>query len=42
MSGATRDEIWNKPAWYGDFAGRPSVNQEVFKSEAQTNQQPGA
>jgi len=40
VSGATRDEIWNKLiAWYGDFAGRPlSVNQEVFKSEAETNQ----
>ena len=26
-------------SYYGDFAGRPlSVNQEVFKSEADTNQ----
>jgi len=40
VSGATRDEIWNKIlSYYGDFAGRPlSVNQEVFKSEADTNQ----
>jgi glutaminase len=40
VQGATRDEIWNKIlAWYGEFAGRPlSVNQEVFKSEADTNQ----
>ena len=40
VKGATRDEIWNKIlAWYGEFAGRPlSVNQEVFKSEADTNQ----
>jgi len=40
VKGATRDEIWNKIlAWYGEFAGRQlSVNQEVFKSEADTNQ----
>src|SRR5262245_11409779 len=40
VSGATRDEIWNKIlAWYSDFAGRPlAVNQPVFKSEAETNQ----
>ena len=40
LMGATRDEIWNKLiAWYSDFAGRPlSVNQEVFKSESDTNQ----
>jgi len=40
VSGASRDEIWNKIlAYYSDFAGRPlSVNQEVFKSEAETNQ----
>jgi len=40
VKGATRDEIWKKIlAFYSDFAGRPlSVNQEVFKSEADTNQ----
>jgi glutaminase len=40
VKGATRDEIWNKLlAFYGDFAGRPlTVNQEVFKSESDTNQ----
>ncbi len=40
VSGATRDEIWNKIlSYYGDFAGRPlSVNQEVFRSESETNQ----
>lgn len=40
ISGATRDEIWNKIiSTYSDFAGRPlAVNQEVFKSEAETNQ----
>jgi glutaminase len=40
VSGATRDEVWNKIlGFYSDFAGRPlSVNQEVFKSEAETNQ----
>ncbi len=40
VKGASRDEIWKKIlAWHGEFAGRPlSVNQEVFKSEADTNQ----
>jgi glutaminase len=40
VKGASRDEIWKKIlATYGDFAGRPlSVNQEVFQSEAETNQ----
>ena len=40
VKGASRDEIWKKIlGWYGDFAGRPlSVNQEVFKSESDTNQ----
>jgi len=40
VSGGSRDEIWNKIlAYYSDFAGRPlGVNQEVFKSESETNQ----
>ena len=40
VSGANRDEIWNKLIGsYSDFAGRSlSVNQEVFKSESDTNQ----
>jgi glutaminase len=40
LKGATREEIWkNLIAWYSEFAGRPLlVNQEVFKSEADTNQ----
>ncbi len=40
VKGATRDEIWKSIlGYYSDFAGRPlSVNQEVFKSEADTNQ----
>jgi glutaminase len=40
VKGASRDEIWNSIlAWYGEFAGRKlSVNQEVFKSESDTNQ----
>jgi glutaminase len=40
VKGGSRDEIWKKIlATYGAFAGRPlSVNQEVFKSEAETNQ----
>jgi len=40
VKGGSRDEVWKKIlAFYGDFAGRPlSVNQEVFKSEAETNQ----
>jgi glutaminase len=40
VKGSTRDEVWNSIlGYYSDFAGRPlSVNQEVFKSEADTNQ----
>ncbi len=40
VKGASRDEIWKSIlSFYSDFAGRPlSVNQEVFKSEAETNQ----
>jgi len=40
VSGKDRAEIWNKIlAWHGAFAGRTlTVNQEVFKSEAETNQ----
>jgi glutaminase len=40
LKGASRDEIWNGLlGYYSDFAGRPlSVNEEVFKSEADTNQ----
>ncbi|HEU5112287.1 MAG TPA: glutaminase A, partial [Acidimicrobiia bacterium] len=40
VSGASREEIWNKIlSTHSDFAGRPlTVNQEVFKSEAETNQ----
>jgi len=40
VSGKTRDEIWKKILdWHGQFAGRPlTVNQEVYKSEAETNQ----
>jgi len=40
VAGSTRDGIWSKIlGYYGDFAGRPlSVNQEVFKSESETNQ----
>ena len=40
VKGATRDEVWKGIlGYYSDFAGRPlSVNQEVFKSEADTNQ----
>jgi glutaminase len=40
VSGASRDEIWNKIlAFHSDFAGRQlAVNQPVFKSEAETNQ----
>jgi glutaminase len=40
VKGATRDEIWNSIlSYYSDFAGRPlSVNEEVFKSESDTNQ----
>jgi glutaminase len=40
VSGATREEIWKKILdTHSDFAGRTlTVNQEVFKSEAETNQ----
>jgi len=40
VSGASREEIWNKIlGTHSDFAGRAlTVNQEVFKSEAETNQ----
>jgi glutaminase len=40
VKGTSRDEIWKKILGiHSDFAGRPlSVNQEVFKSEADTNQ----
>jgi glutaminase len=40
VKGGSRGEIWNKIiGCYSDFAGRQlSVNQEVFKSEAETNQ----
>ena len=39
VSGGSRDEVWKKILiFYSDFAGRPlSVNQEVFKSESDTN-----
>jgi len=40
VKGATRAEVWNSIlGFYSDFAGRPlGVNQEVFKSESDTNQ----
>jgi glutaminase len=40
VKGATRADVWKSIlTFYSDFAGRPlSVNQEVFKSEADTNQ----
>jgi len=40
LKGASRAEIWNRLLdFYSSFAGRPlSVNQEVFKSESDTNQ----
>ncbi len=40
VKGASRDAIWNSLlGYYSDFAGRPlSVDQEVFKSESDTNQ----
>jgi len=40
VSGKSREEIWNKILnYYSDFAGRTlSVDEEVFKSEADTNQ----
>jgi glutaminase len=40
VKGASRADVWNAIlGFYSDFAGRPlSVNQEVFKSESDTNQ----
>ena len=40
VSGSSRAEVWNKIlGFHSDFAGRPlQVNQEVYKSEAETNQ----
>ncbi len=40
VKGNTRDEIWKSIlGFHSDFAGRPlTVDQEVFKSEAETNQ----
>ena len=40
LNGASRQAIWDSLlAFYSDFAGRKlAVNQEVFKSEAETNQ----
>jgi glutaminase len=40
VKGSSRDQIWNSIlSFYSEFAGRSlSVNQEVFKSEADTNQ----
>jgi len=40
VKGSTRDEVWNSIlGYYSDFAGRPlTVDQEVFKSEGDTNQ----
>jgi glutaminase len=40
VKGSTRDDIWKSIlGYYSDFAGRPlTVDQEVFKSEADTNQ----
>ena len=40
VKGGSRKEVWDKIlAYHSDFAGRPlKVNQEVFKSEAETNQ----
>jgi glutaminase len=40
VKGANRDAIWKSIlSYYSDLAGRPlSVNQEVFKSESDTNQ----
>jgi glutaminase len=40
LQGASRDAIWKSLiGYYSDFAGRPlGVDQEVFKSEADTNQ----
>ena len=40
VQGNSRDAIWSSIlSYYSDFAGRPlAVNQEVFKSESDTNQ----
>jgi len=40
VKGASRDAVWDSIlAYYSDFAGRPlPINQEVFKSESDTNQ----
>jgi len=40
VNGSTRDAVWKSILdYYSDFAGRPlTVDQEVFKSEADTNQ----
>ncbi len=40
VKGKDRDDIWNSIlSYYSDFAGRPlSVDQEVFRSESETNQ----
>jgi glutaminase len=40
VGGASRDAVWKSIlGFYSDFAGRPlGVNQEVFKSESDTNQ----
>jgi glutaminase len=40
VQGASREEVWKKILdYHSDFAGRPlGVDQEVFKSEADTNQ----
>jgi glutaminase len=40
VKGGTRDEVWKSILdWHSAFAARPlAVNQEVFKSEAATNQ----
>lgn len=40
VKGGSRDAVWKKIlGYYSDFAGRPlSVNREVYKSEADTNQ----
>ena len=40
VKGGSRDAVWNSIlGFYSDFAGRPlSVNQDVFKSESETNQ----
>lgn len=40
VKGGNRDQVWNSLLnFYSDFAGRPlSIDQEVFKSESDTNQ----